>query len=411
MSFDKTPRSNRIHIAILGRMNSGKSSLINALADQDVAIVSPVAGTTTDIVYKSMEIHGTGPVVFIDTPGIDDASILSEARVARTMRAINKADLAIVVVDAEHGEGEPEAELYSRLENKKVPYIVAVNKTDLSSGSPAVAGDRRPDAPEALHGVPYVPVSARTGMGKRELLDAISRVATSARSEARVGPPIVGDLLDPGDTVILVIPADAQAPKGRLILPQVQTIRDILDHEAIAIAVRVEQLKQLFAGGEFLPRLVITDSQAFAEVDSVVPDTVPMTSFSILFARHKGDLELLAHGARAIDRLKPGDLVLISEACTHHPIEDDIGTVKIPRLLNSKVGGELRYEWQRGEAFPEDLDRFRLVIHCGGCMLNRRQMCSRLEAVADAGVPVANYGMTIAACHGILTRALQPFGL
>lgn len=411
MSFDKTPRSNRIHIAILGRMNSGKSSLINALADQDVAIVSPVAGTTTDIVYKSMEIHGTGPVVFIDTPGIDDSSVLSEARIARTARAINKADLAIVVVDAEHGEGEPEAELYSRLERRKVPYIVAMNKTDLSPKSLAVADDRQPDAPEASHAVPYVHVSALTGRGREQLLDAISRVAASVRGEARVGPPIVGDLLNPGDTVVLVIPADAQAPKGRLILPQVQTIRDILDHEAIATAVRVEQLKQLFADRGFLPRLVVTDSQAFAEVDSVVPGSVPMTSFSILFARHKGDLELLAHGARAIDRLKPGDLVLISEACTHHPIEDDIGTVKIPRLLNAKVGGELRYEWQKGGDFPEDLGRFKLVIHCGGCMLNRREMCSRLEAVADAGVPVANYGMAIAACLGILPRALQPFGL
>ncbi|HOK71149.1 MAG TPA: [FeFe] hydrogenase H-cluster maturation GTPase HydF, partial [Bacillota bacterium] len=225
------------------------------------------------------------------------------------------------------------------------------------------------------------------------------------------GPPIVGDLVSCGDMVVLVIPADAQAPKGRLILPQVQTIRDVLDHEGIAVAVRIDQLRQLFADKDFLPRLVVTDSQAFGEVAPVVPESVPMTSFSILFARHKGDFELLVEGARAIEGLEPGDVVLISEACTHHPIEDDIGTVKIPRLLNAKVGGELRYEWQRGGDFPEDLDRFKLVINCGGCMLNRREMCSRLEAVADAAVPVTNYGMAIAACLGILPRALRPFAL
>jgi hypothetical protein len=257
---------------------------------------------------------------------------------------------------------------------------------------------------------PRVCVSARTGRGKEELLGAISRLAQSVGGLGE-GPPIVGDLVSCGDIVVLVIPADAQAPKGRLILPQVQTIRDVLDHEGIAVAVRIDQLRQLFADKDFLPRLVVTDSQAFGEVAPVVPESVPMTSFSILFARHKGDFELLVEGARAIEGLEPGDVVLISEACTHHPIEDDIGTVKIPRLLNAKVGGELRYEWQRGGDFPEDLDRFKLVINCGGCMLNRREMCSRLEAVADAAVPVTNYGMAIAACLGILPRALRPFAL
>lgn len=407
MSFDKAPRSNRIHIAILGRMNSGKSSLINTLADQDVAVVSPMAGTTTDIVYKSMEIHGTGPVVFIDTPGVDDDSLLSEARVARTMRAINKADMAVVVVDAELGEGEPEAQLYSCLERKRVPYIVAVNKTDLCDADCVLCDGAGASGEEDA---PRVCVSARTGRGKEELLGAISRLAQSVGGLGE-GPPIVGDLVSCGDMVVLVIPADAQAPKGRLILPQVQTIRDVLDHEGIAVAVRIDQLRQLFADKDFLPRLVVTDSQAFGEVAPVVPESVPMTSFSILFARHKGDFELLVEGARAIEGLEPGDVVLISEACTHHPIEDDIGTVKIPRLLNAKVGGELRYEWQRGGDFPEDLDRFKLVINCGGCMLNRREMCSRLEAVADAAVPVTNYGMAIAACLGILPRALRPFAL
>ena len=414
MSFNRAPRSSRYHIAILGRMNSGKSSLINALADQDVAVVSPVAGTTTDTVYKAMEIHGTGPVVFIDTPGIDDESVLSEARVTRAMKTMDKADLAIVVVDAQKGEGQPEMELYSNLEHKQLPYIVAVNKTDLihgdssllDSGEPSPSPGARTSA-SRVSSAPYVQVSAKTHSGKEELLKAIGRL--SAEAHGREGPPIVGDLFSPGDTVVLVIPIDAQAPKGRLILPQVQAIRDILDHDGMAVAVRIAQLQQLFCKGDFSPQLVITDSQAFKEVDHIVPPSIPLTSFSILFARHKGDLELLVKGARSLDSLRPGDMVLISEACTHHPVEDDIGTVKIPRLLNAKVGGELRYHWQKGGDYPEDLRCYKLIIHCGGCMLNRRAMCSRLEAAANTDVPITNYGMTIAACHGILPRALGPF--
>ena len=403
MSLNQTPRASRYHIVFLGRMNSGKSSLINALADQDVAVVSPVAGTTTDIVHKAMEIHGAGPVVLIDTPGIDDVSLLATARIARTRQAIEKADCAIVVVDATTGEGEPERELYAYLEEKQVPLIVAVNKTDL-------VDDKLSLSPRSRHSVtnaPYIEVSAKTHRGKEELLRAISTLA--AKAEERQGPPLVGDLFDPGDRVILVIPLDAQAPKGRLILPQVQTIRDILDHGGIAIAVGMEQLKQLFSGKNSAPRLVITDSQAFKEVDQIVPPATPLTSFSILFARHKGDFDLLVKGAQALDQLRPGDHVLIAEACTHHPIEDDIGTVKIPRLLNTKVGGELNYEWQKGGDYPEDLARFQMVIHCGGCMLNRKAMCSRLKAAAAAGVSVTNYGMTIAACYGILPRALEAF--
>jgi [FeFe] hydrogenase H-cluster maturation GTPase HydF len=403
MSLNKTPRASRYHIAFLGRMNSGKSSLINALADQDVAVVSPVAGTTTDIVHKAMEIHGAGPVVLIDTPGIDDVSVLAAPRIARTRRAIDKADCAIVVVDATTGEGEPELEVYSYLEEKQVPFIIAINKTDL------VDNELSSTLPSAYAGrnAPYIEVSAKTHSGKEELLRAISALA--AKAEDRKGPPLVGDLFDPGDRVILVIPLDAQAPKGRLILPQVQTIRDILDHGGIAIAVGIEQLKQLFSSKDLAPRLVITDSQAFREVDQIVPPTIPLTSFSILFARHKGDFDLLVKGAQALDQLRPGDHVLIAEACTHHAIGDDIGTVKIPRLLNTKVGGELNYEWQKGGDYPEDLARFQMVIHCGGCMLNRKAMCSRLKAAAAAGVSVTNYGMTIAACYGILPRALEAF--
>ncbi len=396
-SFDKTPMSNRIHIAVLGRMNAGKSSLINAICGQDVSVVSPVAGTTTDIVYKAMEIHGLGPVVFIDTPGIDDESVLAEARAARTQRAINKADMALVVVDAVCDMGEPEGTLLAGLDARRIPYIVAVSKIDIK---PSI---------EPLRYATQVYVSAATGEGIARLIESIRTLAS--RPGTCDEPPIVGDLLAHGDTVVLVIPEDAEAPKGRLILPQVQTIRDILDHNAVATAMRVAQLEAASADPSFRPRLVITDSQAFREVDAIVPGAIDLTSFSILFARHKGDLELLARGARAIDTLKPGDNVLIAEACTHHPIDDDIGTVKIPRLLNRKVGGELAFEWRRGADFPADLARFRLVVHCGGCMLNRREMVSRLGAVEDTGVPVTNYGMTIAACLGILPRALRPFGL
>lgn len=396
-SFDKTPMSNRIHIAVLGRMNAGKSSLINAICGQDVSVVSPVAGTTTDIVYKAMEMHGLGPVVFVDTPGIDDESVLADARVARTQRAINKADMALVVVDSVCDMGGPEGTLFSRLEQRRIPYIIAVNKIDIKSSI------------EPPRDAPHVFVSAATGEGVAQLIESIRSLAS--QSGECDEPPIVGDLLARGDTVVLVIPEDAQAPKGRLILPQVQTIRDILDHNAVAMAMRVAQLEAVFADPSFRPRLVITDSQAFREVDAIVPLSIDLTSFSILFARHKGDLELLTRGARAIDTLKPGDNVLIAEACTHHPIDDDIGTVKIPRLLNRKVGGELSFEWRRGADFPADLARFKLVVHCGGCMLNRREMVSRLGAVEDTGVPVTNYGMAIAACLGILPRALRPLGL
>ena len=403
MSLSKTPRSSRYHVAFLGRMNSGKSSLINALADQDVAVVSPVAGTTTDIVYKAMEIHGAGPVVLIDTPGIDDLSLLAAARIARTRQAIEKADCAIVVVDATKGEGQLEMGLYAHLAKKQLPFIIAMNKTDLVDGKPNLS----PLSKHLVTNAPYIEVSAKTHSGKEELLKAIGTLASKA--EEKKGPPLVGDLFDPGDRVILVIPLDAQAPKGRLILPQVQTIRDILDHGGIAIAVGIEQLQELFSGKDSAPRLVITDSQAFKEVDQIVPCAIPLTSFSILFARHKGNFDLLVKGAQALDLLKPGDNVLIAEACTHHPIEDDIGTVKIPRLLNAKVGGEVNYEWQKGGDYPEDLSRFQMVIHCGGCMLNRKAMCSRLEKAAAAGVSITNYGMTIAACHGILQRALELF--
>jgi [FeFe] hydrogenase H-cluster maturation GTPase HydF len=302
-----------------------------------------------------------------------------------------------------YGEGKSEMELYAYLEKKQIPFIVAINKTDL-------VNDKLSSRPRARHSVanaPYIEVSAKTHSGKEELLKAISTLASQA--EEKKGPPLVGDLFDPGDRVILVIPLDAQAPKGRLILPQVQTIRDILDHGGIAIAVGIEQLKQLFSGKDLAPRLVITDSQAFKEVDRIVPPTIPLTSFSILFARHKGNFDLLVKGAQALDQLRPGDHVLIAEACTHHAIGDDIGTVKIPRLLNTKVGGELNYEWQKGGDYPEDLARSQAVIHCGGCMLNSKAMCSRLKAAAAAGVSITNYGMTIAACYGILPRALEAF--
>lgn len=398
--MDNTPRGNRLHIAIFGRRNAGKSSLINALTNQDIAVVSNVPGTTTDPVYKAMEILPVGPVVIIDTAGIDDTGDLGQLRVQRSLDVLNKADMVLLVIDAGAGLSEFEQDIADRCRDKKLPVIVVLNKIDVSPVDTEMLAEYK----EKLGAEP-VPVSALTKLGISDLKIALVKSAPPSWDEQS----IVGDLLNPGDLAVLVVPIDLAAPKGRLILPQVQTIRDILDHDAMAYVVKERELKECISTLNKKPKIVITDSQAFLKADADTPPDVLLTSFSILFARYKGDLETLVAGAKAIEKLKPGDKVLIAEACTHHRMEDDIGTVKIPRWLRQIVGGELEFHWSNGHRFPQDLSDYKLVVHCGSCMINRREMLSRIMQVQQAGVPIVNYGVCIAYVQGILRRVLSPF--
>ncbi|KKM10425.1 ATP-binding protein [Clostridiales bacterium PH28_bin88] len=397
--MEDTPRGMRLHIAIFGRRNAGKSSLINALTRQDIALVSEIPGTTTDPVYKAMEILPIGPVVIIDTAGIDDVGVLGELRIQRTMQVLNKTDLVLLVVDPGQGIGSYERDIIDRARQQRVPVVGVANKADIYPVGELTAGWGRE------LGTTFVAASARTGEGMEELKKEIIRSAPKDWT----APAIIGDLINPGDLVVLVAPIDLAAPKGRLILPQVQTLRDILDHDACGIVVKERELKEALRSLARKPRMVVTDSQAFLKVDADTPPDVLLTSFSILFARYKGDLPTLVAGAAAIDRLQPGDRVLISEACTHHRVADDIGAVKIPRWLRQRVGGELEFHWSSGTGFPPDLNSFKLVIHCGACMINRREMLFRLMEARQAGVPIVNYGIAIAHLHGILRRALSPF--
>lgn len=399
--MEGTPRGLRLHIAIFGRRNAGKSSLINAVTRQKVALVSDIPGTTADPVYKSMEIPPIGPVVLIDTAGIDDVGDLGELRVRRTMQVLHQADLALIVLDPARGVGGGEQEILFQAKEDKVPVLGVANKLDLY---PKEIAAKSAEWSREL-GVSFVAASAVTGEGIEQLKKEIIRLAPQNWGET----PIVGDLIGPGDLVVLVVPIDLAAPKGRLILPQVQTLRDILDHDAIGLTVKEGELRQAMQSLNRRPKLVVTDSQAFRHADAETPPDVLLTSFSILFARYKGDLATLAAGAAAIDRLQPGDRVLIAEACTHHRTADDIGTVKIPGLLRQRVGGELDFYWGSGSGFPDDLKTYQLVIHCGACMINRREMLYRLMVAREAGVPVVNYGIAIAHLHGILHRALKPF--
>jgi [FeFe] hydrogenase H-cluster maturation GTPase HydF len=398
--MEGTPKGGRLHIAILGRRNSGKSSLINALTNQQIALVSDVPGTTTDPVYKAMEILPIGPVMIIDTAGIDDVGELGTLRVERTMQVLNKVDLAIVVLDALIGITTYEQLLIQEIKQKNIPIIGVINKSDVVELSSEILKVWS----ESIQ-LPLLPISAQSKVN----IDELKQLLVKHAPDDWLGVPIIGDLLQAGDTVVLVTPIDSAAPKGRLILPQVQTIRDILDHNGISIVVKENQLKQTLNNLCKLPRMVVTDSQAFAQVSADTPAEVMLTSFSILFARHKGDLETLVNGIKSIDKLKPGDKVLIAEACTHHRQTDDIGTVKIPQWLQKKVGGELIFEWVSGTHFPADLAKYSLVVHCGACMLNRREMLYRLSEVSERQVPVVNYGLLIAYVHGILERALEPF--
>ncbi|MHB8110545.1 MAG: [FeFe] hydrogenase H-cluster maturation GTPase HydF [Syntrophorhabdaceae bacterium] len=397
-TLNQTPRGSRLHIAIFGRRNAGKSSLINALTNQDIAIVSDVPGTTTDPVYKSMEILPIGPVVIIDTAGIDDTGELGKLRIAKALDVLKKTDLMLLVVDPQAGYEEFEEEIIKKAYDSNVPVIIVVNKSD-----------RYPE-------YSIEDITSRTGRSvlkasalTREGIDDLKMAMIREAPKDFMNPTILGDLISPGDTVVLVVPIDLAAPKGRLILPQVQTIRDILDNDAMAYVVKERELKAALGRLKDKPRLVVTDSQAFNKVAADTPKDVLMTSFSILFARHKGNLEALVKGAEAIDDLNPGDKVLVSEACTHHRVEDDIGTVKIPRWLNQLVGGPLDYTWVSGPELPKDLSLYKLIIHCGACMINRKEMLHRILVANHAGVPIVNYGVLIAHVMGILERALKPF--
>ena len=395
--MQSTPKGLRLHIGIFGRRNVGKSSILNALTKQNVSIVSDVAGTTTDPVEKAMELLPVGPVLFVDTAGIDDVGVLGAQRVEKTMKVIERVDLAILVTDDWQSF---EHELLLLLTQRNTPVIAVANKRDLREGNTL-------ENAIAEEGVKYrVPASARTGDGLRELRAAIIDAAPDEYVNA---PSILGDLVNPGDLVLLVVPIDIEAPKGRLILPQVQTLREILDCDAYAMVVKERELADALERLHRPPALVITDSQEFLKVSADVPPGIPLTSFSILFSRFKGDLTSSVVGATAIDRLRPGQRVLIAEACAHHPSGEDIGRVKIPRWLEQYVGGKLDFDVFSGHDFPSDLSPYSLIVHCGACTINRRHMLSRVERAADAGIPLTNYGLTIAYTLGIFERALKPF--
>jgi [FeFe] hydrogenase H-cluster maturation GTPase HydF len=394
-----TPKGFRLHIGLFGRRNVGKSSLLNALTRQVVSIVSDVAGTTTDPVEKPMELLPIGPVLFIDTAGIDDVGALGEMRVQRTRQVFDRTDVGVIVTVA--GEwGEFEEAILTELLERKIPVIAVFNKTDIGRADLA-----QTDRLKALN-ILCVETTAARGEGILDLREALIR---SAPEEFINAPAIVGDLVPAGELVVLVIPIDLEAPKGRLILPQVQSIRDILDNDAYCMVVKERELRDAIERLKRPPALVVTDSQAFLKVAGDTPDDVPMTSFSILFARFKGDLVEFVRGAMAIDKLQPGDRVLMCEACSHHPIGEDIGRVKLPRWLRQYVGGKLEFTHVQGHDFPDDLSPYKLVIHCGACMWNRREVLSRVIRCQQAGMPITNYGLAIAFSLGIIERALGPF--
>ena len=398
--MNETPKGERVHIAIFGRRNAGKSSLINALTGQEVAIVSDVKGTTTDPVFKAMELLPLGPVMLIDTPGLDDEGALGELRIQRTRDVLNTADIAILVLEADAGFGACERELLALIRAKNIPVLAVFNKADLQP--PSEAARRQVGG---ATGAATLAVSSVTGEGVEELKLALASIVPEDADKYR----LVGDLLVPSDLVVLVTPIDSAAPKGRLILPQQQTIRDILEVGAIAVVTKETELRETLAALGRAPRLVVTDSQAFAKVAAETPRDVPLTSFSILFARYKGDLAEMVRGAHAAESLKDGDRVLVAEGCTHHRQTDDIGTVKIPRWLQQHTGKRLVFEHTSGIKYPRDLSRYALIVHCGACMLNRREMHLRIHQAKAAGVPIVNYGVLIAAMQGILIRCLEPF--
>ena len=401
--MNETPKGNRTHIALVGRTNVGKSSLLNLISGQDVAITSNVPGTTTDVVEKTMELLPLGPVVFLDTAGLDDKTDLAELRRKKTSQALKRADAVILVAEAGVWT-EYEERIVQETEMAMIPLVIAVNKIDLGSPDPnylAIIGEKTPR---------LLSVAATNDKGREACLRELKRhLAASMSGEAADSPSLLGDLLPPGGLAGLVTPIDLQAPKGRLILPQVQTIRAALDIDAAALIIKERELSHLLGQLKESPRLVVCDSQAVLKVTAGVPREIPCTTFSILFARQKGDLNVAAAGAAAINSLRPGDQVLIAEACSHHPLADDIGRVKIPRWLRQYVGGEIQTEITAGKDYPRDLRPYRLIVHCGACMFTRREMLRRLKEAREQQVPITNYGLAISVTQGVIERTLQPF--
>lgn len=406
MSMNQTPASERIHISFFGRRNAGKSSIINAVTGQDLAIVSDVKGTTTDPVYKTMELLPLGPVMVIDTPGIDDEGELGALRIKKSYQVLNKTDIAVLVIDSTSGKTEFEEDCIRRFESKGIPYLLVYNKWDLFTETPDNSVST--SVLSEIDHSKAIAVSAVTGYHIHELKEKIALL----KPEDIHAFPIIGDLINPLDLVILVIPIDKAAPKGRLILPQQQTIRDILEHGGSSLIVRDvelrETLEKLTAAG-IKPKLVVTDSQAFARVSKDTPEDIVLTSFSILFARYKGDLQTSIEGVAALNTLQDGDKILIAEGCTHHRQCNDIGTVKIPNWIRSYTGKDLEFAFTSGTEFPEDLSSYKMVVHCGGCMLNEREMKYRIACCKDQNIPITNYGILIAEVTGILKRSLEPF--
>ncbi len=394
MSLNATPSAERVHIGFFGRRNAGKSSVVNAVTGQELAVVSDVRGTTTDPVSKAMELLPIGPVMIIDTPGIDDEGALGELRVRKTRQVLNKTDVAVLVIDCTAGRSEAEDQLIQIFEDKKIPYLLVYNKSDLLAEGTVL----QLEANACL-------VSATERTGIEALKEQIGKLAATEDSKLR----IVGDLIHPADFVVLVTPIDKAAPKGRLILPQQQTIRDILEADAVAIVVKEFELRETLEHLGKKPAMVITDSQAFSKVSADTPLDIPLTSFSILMARYKGQLQGAVLGASAIEKLQDGDTVLISEGCTHHRQCDDIGSVKMPRWLKNYTGKQLQFAFTSGTEFPDDLSPYRLIIHCGGCMLNEREMKYRQKCAADQDIPFTNYGIAIAYMQGILKRSIEIF--
>lgn len=401
MGMNQTPASERVHVSFFGKRNAGKSSIINAVTGQDLAIVSSVMGTTTDPVYKTMELLPLGPVMVIDTPGIDDEGELGALRVRKSYQVLNKTDIAILVIDSTAGKGEEELELIHRFHKKGIPYLIVYNKIDLLSTEKIKDLAMSVRAGEVL-------VSASDGMNIQELKEKIA----SLKPEDTHKYPLIQDLIEPLDLVILVVPIDKAAPKGRLILPQQQTIRDILERGALSLVVRDTELKSTldhFLAQGVCPKLVVTDSQSFARVSKAVPENITLTSFSILFSRYKGELETQLKGIAALSSIEDGDRILITEGCTHHRQCGDIGTCKMPEWIRNYTGKKPVFEFTSGTEFPDDVSSYKMVVHCGGCMLNEREMKYRIACCQDQGVPITNYGILIAQVTGILKRSLGPF--
>ena len=401
MGLNNTPNADRVHIGIFGRRNAGKSSVINAVTGQNLAIVSEVLGTTTDPVYKAMEILPLGPVVLIDTPGLDDVGELGELRVQKAFQVLNKTDIALLILDVNSGFSKEEEKLLELVKAKNIPFVAVLNKTDIAKEDKIKEFEKLLKDKYNIENV--VSVSAEKKDGIFELKEKIASLNTEKEKS-----PIISDLVCPGELAVLVVPIDESAPKGRLILPQQQTIRDLLDHNAMAAVTQVTTLAKTLESFKESPKIVVTDSQAFKEVAKIVPESVPLTSFSILFARHKGELSTLVKGVKAMDNLKDGDTVLISEGCTHHRQCNDIGSVKIPNAVKKYTGKNLNFEFTSGGEFPLDLSKYSLIIHCGGCMLNEREMKYRIACANDAGIPMVNYGVLLAHVNGILKRSLEP---